>query len=454
MVRILVPLDDRNFQDVLLEINTIGIPIVGRDDLAGNHADDAARARILEIVRRQRPDVECIVRTLIEIRLDLRGREVEQRRAVPVELALLEDHLDVEILEVVDDGEVRQIAGRDGAAVVQQEIARGMVPRGLDGDDRVDAVFVDRLTADVVDVALLEQVVRMFVIGAEHAALGVLRREQRGQRLEVPRCRALADHDELTAAQLRQRVFHVGAFMIGIDAGSNVGVQFLARKAWRVAVDLLVVRLRGDDLRHDLSVVVRDAVGVHHFGEALHTRIVVERVDGPVIEVRAALVHRRRRHAGRQHEPHVDRQPFRRLEHIVDAVRAHDVGDLVRVGDDGGCPVDECCLGKLARRDKARFEVDVRVDEAGADDFAGHVIFDLAVIFPQTHNQSVCARDVAGAQLVRKDVDIGCVFQHQIGLFPAGGRLNHALFAQQFPLNFTCVAFHGDCHRDHPFLYL
>ena len=454
VVCVLVALDDRDLQDVLLEIDPVGIPIVGRDDLAGDHADDAARARVLEIIRRQRPNVERVMRTLVEIRLDLRGREVEQCRAVPIELALLEDHLDVEIFEVVDDGKVGQIAGRDGAAVVQQEIARRMVARSFDGDDRVDAVFVDGLAADIVDVALLEQVVRMLVIGAEHAALGILRRQQRSQRLKVPRRRALADHDELSAAQLGQRVLDVGALVVGIDARSDVRVEILAGQARCVAVDLLVVRLRGDDLRDDLGVVVRDAVGVHHLGEALHARIVVERIDGAIIKIRAALVHRRRRDAGRQHEPHIDRQALGRLEHIINAVGAHDVGDLVRIGDDGGRPVDERRLRKLARRHQAGLEVDVRVDEAGADDLAGHVVFDFTVILPKAHDQAVCARDVTRAQLIREHVDIRRVFQHQIGLFPAGGRLDHALFAQQFPLNFSCVALHRYCHRVHPFLCL
>ena len=98
----------------------------------------------------------------------------------------------------------------------------------------------------------------------------------------------------------------------------------------------MIIGTRGDDLRDDLGVVVRDAVGVHHLGEALHARIVVERIDGAIIKIRAALVHRRRRDAGRQHEPHVDGQPLGSLEHIVNAVGAHDVGDLMGVGDDGG----------------------------------------------------------------------------------------------------------------------
>ena len=71
--------------------------------------------------------------------------------------------------------------------------------------------------------------------------------------------------------------------------------------------------------------------------------------------------------------------------------------------------------------------MDVRVDEARADDLAGHVIFDLALVAAKAHDQAVRHGDVARQQLVGEHVDIRRVFQHQIGLLPAGGGLDHAL---------------------------
>ena len=51
----------------------------------------------------------------------------------------------------------------------------------------------------------------------------------------------------------------------------------------------------------------------------------------------------------------------------VDAVRAEDVGDLVRVGDDGRGPEREDEARELVHEQLRRLEVHVRVDEAGDD---------------------------------------------------------------------------------------
>ena len=123
--------------------------------------------------------------------------------------------------------------------------------------------------------------------------------------------------------------------MVGVNARCNISIEVFSEQARRVAVDLLVVRLRSDDLGDDLFIVVDDAVRVHHLGQTLHSRIVIERVDRAVVKIRTRFVHRRCRNARGKHEPHVDGKPLRRLEHVVDAIGSHDVCDLVGVGDDG-----------------------------------------------------------------------------------------------------------------------
>ena len=133
VMRALVALDNGDLQNVLFQIDVVGIAVVGRDDLARDHAQNASLARVAEIVGRERRDVEGVVGALVEIFLDLRRFKVAQLAVVPVQNALLEDHFDVEVLEIVDHGEVGQIAGRDRAAVIEQEIARGVVAGGLDG---------------------------------------------------------------------------------------------------------------------------------------------------------------------------------------------------------------------------------------------------------------------------------------------------------------------------------
>ena len=98
--------------------------------------------------------------------------------------------------------------------------------------------------------------------------------------------------------------------------------------------------------------------------------------------------------------------------------------------------------------------MDVRVNKARADDLARHIVFDLAIILAQTHDQAVGAGNVAGRQLVGKDVDKRRVLEHQIGLFAAGGGLDDLLLFQKLSLNFSRVAFGCDCHENHPFFVI
>ena len=98
--------------------------------------------------------------------------------------------------------------------------------------------------------------------------------------------------------------------------------------------------------------------------------------------------------------------------------------------------------------------MDVRVNKARADDLARHVVFDLAIILAQTHDQAVGAGNVAGGQFVGKDIDERRVLEHQISLLAAGGGLDDLLLFQQLSLNFTRVAFGCDCHENHPFFVI
>lgn len=138
VVGVLMPLDDGDFQDVLLQVDVVGIARVLGHDLAGHHADDGVGALVGEVGGGQRGHMEGVVGPLDQIGVDLRGVEVPQN-AVVHELALLIDHLDLEVLPVVDDHKVRQIPGGDGAAVVQQEVPGGGVPGGLHRHDGVRA---------------------------------------------------------------------------------------------------------------------------------------------------------------------------------------------------------------------------------------------------------------------------------------------------------------------------
>ena len=169
-----MPLDDGDLENVVLHVDVVNVAGVLGDDLPGHQTDDGVGTAVLEIVRCQLAEVEGVMGAVDQIGVDLRRGEVT-KLAVIHQLAPLIDHFNIKILEIINDNEIGQIAGGDGAAVIEQEVARRVVAGDLDGQDRVRAVLVDGLAADVVDVPLLQKIVRVLVVRAEHAALGVLR---------------------------------------------------------------------------------------------------------------------------------------------------------------------------------------------------------------------------------------------------------------------------------------
>ena len=71
--------------------------------------------------------------------------------------------------EVIKDHKVGHVAGCDGALVVHEEIAGGVVAGHLYGNDGVDTAG-NGLPDDVVDVAALQKVKGVLIIGSEHTA--------------------------------------------------------------------------------------------------------------------------------------------------------------------------------------------------------------------------------------------------------------------------------------------
>ena len=201
------------------------------------------------------------------------------------------------------------------------------------------------------------------------------------------------------------------------------------------------------DFFHRLVVARDDAHEVHHLRQALDPGMVIEAVDGPVVQHRAGFVQRRGRDAGGQHEPHIHRQLLRGLEHVLNAVGAHDVGNLMGVGDDGGGAVGQDRFHELPGRDQGAFQVDVGVQKAGEDDLACHIGLHRAGVGAHAHDEALCHGNVRRAELVCEHIDIGGVFQHQVRRFPARRRVDNAPLFQQLAVDFARVAFR---HRTTP----
>lgn len=124
-----------NLQYVVLHVDAVRVAGVHRGDLAGHHADDAPGTGIGEVRGGERAHVEGGVGPIIQILLDLRCGKVLQHAVVHHPLASLINLLDVKVFKIVNDHEIRQIARRDGAAVIEQEVAGGVVAGHLYGGD-------------------------------------------------------------------------------------------------------------------------------------------------------------------------------------------------------------------------------------------------------------------------------------------------------------------------------
>ena len=377
---------------------------------------------------------------LDQIRVDLRDGKILDRLPVVHFHALFEHLQDVEILEIVDHHKIRQIAGRNGPPVIEQEVPGRMVAGHLYRQDGVRPP-ADGLPDVIVDVALFQQVAGVLIVAAEHTPVRVLLRQQGQQRLQVPGGGALPDHDELAPLQLGDGVRRVGALVVGVDSGGNVGVEIIPRQAGGMAVDLLVVGLSGHDLLDDHGVRSDDAGVVHHFRQPLDPGMVIEGVDSAVIQHRPTLVHGRGGDTGGQHEAHIHRQILGGLQHVLHAVGAHDIGDLVRVSDDGGGAVGQHRLDELPGGNHGALQVDVGIDKAGKDQPAGHIVLRLPAVLTHAHDQPLRHGNIPMTELAGEHIDVDGVFQHQIGLLPARGHLDDPQLLAQLAVNPASVAF-------------
>ena len=241
--------------------------------------------------------------------------------------------------------------------------------------------------------------------------------------------------------------------MVRVHAGGDIGVELLALQARSMAVDLLVVCLGGHDLGYGVAVTGDDAGEIHHLRQTLHPGMVKKAVNVPVVQVGAAFVHRRSRHAGRQHKAHIHRKLLCGAEHIVDAVSAHYIGDLVGVGNYGGSAVGQHRPGKLRRGYQAAFQVDMGIDKAGANYMPGHIHFLSAFVAAQAYDQAFRYRNIPRLQFAAEHIHIGGVFQHQVCLDPPGSRIDDALLFYQLAPDLTRPALFV-CHSPSSLVFI
>ncbi len=106
-----------------------------------------------------------------------------------------------------------------------------------------------------------------------------------------------------------------------------------------------------------------------------------------------------------------ERAVFSVVEHEANAFQTQHVGDLVRVGDDGRDAARHYRSRKLARRHQRTFDVNVSVDESGADVTAAQIDYvPRFIAFAQAGDARADNGNVGGIDFASEDVDQLCVF--------------------------------------------
>ena len=280
-------------------------------------------------------------------------------RAISPPASFLEDELGLEALEVGQEQDVGLVAGRERAelreAVAEAGLSVAMTSASSGATPWATASRTIELTCP--SSAMCSG---LAVVGAEGEPVRPELLDERQERGEVARGRGLPDQHPHAGAQALAALLGRVALVVGADGG-RVGLQVLAEDARRVPVDV-----RGAE--GELSSSCRSPAmtpGKFIISASPITRRRRSSPRGRPGSGAARRLERRRGHAGRGHEEDVERHLRAQVGEPVDAVRAEDVRDLVRVGDDGGRAEREDEARELVHEELRGLQVHVRVDEPG-----------------------------------------------------------------------------------------
>ena len=420
VARRVVPLDDGQLEDVPRGVGFDEV-VDHQGILHGGDRDDLPRHEFdhLDTAVRHDRDEEAVLPELAHVHGTSHVREIRRRRCVHDAAAVarggraaVPDLLGADVLQIGEKDQIRPVSGRDGAVFLH-----AVMPRGVDSGDLQRGHGIQTETDGfphvMVDVSLVLEVGGMLVVGGETELHRVLGCHEREQVVQVAFGRALAHEDLHAAAEFLLRLLARGAFVIAAHAGEDVGVELGTGQSRRVAVDPLAAR-RVDFRKLGLHAAVHSGE-VHQFGHAEHILLAGVQDDVHRREPGARRLQRGCRDAGRHHHEDVERQVFRCLEHVVDAVESHDVRELMRIDHHGGGAARHHGAGEFRDREHGAFDVDVGVNE-GRGEIASAAVDDRpALVRPDADDHAVRHRDVAFMDLAAQHVHDPRVAEHDVG---------------------------------------
>ena len=253
--------------------------------------------------------------------------------------------------------------------------------------------------------ALRADILEMFVVRAEHHAAGrqMVFRDLAHDLLDAARGGTETQMDPHAGAEFLEYFLIVGALMIRVRTRDAVGVQRVAGKERGVSVDRAVLEQR--QLVKHFAVAGYRCVVIHYFAETDDARVVQERFHIFCGDFGAACFERGAGNAGREHKKDGQREPFRLGDHVLDALHIAYVGDLMRIGDDGCRTLFQNGVGKTRRMRHGGFDMDVSVDQAGAEIRAVRVDLLLGSgIGADSEDDAVTNRNIAFDDFFGEDV--------------------------------------------------
>lgn len=412
VARAVMAFDDGDLDDIGLQVVDEIAAVVAPDGSLPLFSDDASRQDIdgPDLVRCQVHD-QFIFRKAGNADGTADGAVIGSRKgqAVPAFFGYFpaadEGRQGLEVLQILEEDDVRPLARCQGAAVVEVIAVGGVEGRHGNGRFRRQAGG-DAEAQVFVEVAFLENRLGMKVVRAEQKTAQVGRRHGLDQVGQVMAGRAVAQHDIYTGLEARFDVIQGETFVVRPDLGRCIGLKVLARDTGAVAVDGLFHFIGGDELVQDSIVAVQDARAVHKFADAEDAVV----CQGPFhivgLQHSTAVVERRRWDARRHHEADVQGRLFCGFHHVAQAGQAADIDDFMRVGDDGRRPQGYDEAAELFRADIRRLDMDMAFNEArcsispmGLDDFPSFIRAADAGDDPVSHD------DIPGPDGLCIDVD-------------------------------------------------
>ena len=156
-----------------------------------------------------------------------------------------------------------------------------------------------------------------------------------------------------------------------------------------MTINSAMIFMGGSNFLKYLHISLYHAGVIHHFCQPLNSVIIIKRINGVIIQSCPGFIKGCCRHTGRQHKTYFHRQAFCSLYHIINTIRAKDIGNLMRIRDHRCGAMGQNSLDKLCRSHQTAFQMDMGVNEPRSHNFALHIKFLYTIIMPNSCNDTV-----------------------------------------------------------------